>query len=191
MTVFPCHVSFLRSAVLEPTVEYATLIRPTVPLISAALSLINFPLIKSALQLVSILHVHSASSVFSVILPLPLVPLLTFKRKVRPFALSLAIEKSARVLITVRVLDQPFHKLILVERTLELSAVIELQRALSMLQIFLPVTVVHTFGIIVDPLALLFVKCPVSIVVVVRAVFVLALAVLFAVLEVALIDWGL
>ena len=60
-----------------------------------------------------------------------------------------------------------------------------------MLQIFLPVAVVHAFSIVINSFALLFVKSPVTIVVVIRIVLVLALAVLFTVLEVAFIDWGL
>jgi hypothetical protein len=60
-----------------------------------------------------------------------------------------------------------------------------------MLQIFLPVAVVHAVSIVINSFALLFVKSPVTIVVVIRAVLVLALAVLFTVLEVAFIDWRL
>jgi hypothetical protein len=93
LAVFPCYMPFFWPAILEPTIENATLLISTVPFISTALSLVDFPLIKHTLQLVSILHVHSASSVFFVALPLPLVPLLGLKRKVRTLALSLAIEK--------------------------------------------------------------------------------------------------
>jgi hypothetical protein len=59
-----------------------------------------------------------------------------------------------------------------------------------MFQIFLPVAVVHAFSIVVNSFALLFVKSPVTIVVVIRAVLVFALALLFTVLKVAFIGWG-
>ena len=57
-----------------------------------------------------------------------------------------------------------------------------------MFLVLVPLAVVQALRVVVDALALFLVKRPVAIVIMVRAVLVLALAMLFAVLEVALVN---